>query len=285
MTRCAVLGRPIAHSLSPAMHRAAYAELGLDWTYEAYDVGEDELRGFVDSAGADVRGLSLTMPLKRVALELADEVDPVARLVQGANTLLFEPDGSKSAHNTDVPGLVNAFAEHGITAAETALVLGGGATAASALAALRRLQVAEVTMVVRDPARAERLLDLAAELNLKTSVADFGQVERIGGFDLCVSTLPGGAVDPWADHFAAVAPVVFDVAYYPWPTRLAAAASRIGTELLNGLDLLVHQATLQVEMMTERSPAPLAAMRAAALEELDDREPRPASGPTPTHPA
>jgi shikimate dehydrogenase len=273
MTRCAVLGSPIAHSLSPAMHRAAYAELGLDWTYESHEVAEDEFRGFLATLGDDVRGLSLTMPLKRVALELVDTVDPVAELIGAANTMLFEPDGSRSAHNTDVPGLVAAFAEQGITVADTAVVLGGGATAASTLAALRGLRVSEVTLVVRDISKAARLLDLAAELGLKTSVADFGQVEQIGGFDLCVSTLPGGAVDPWAEHFAAVAPVVFDVAYHPWPTQLAIAAHRIGTELLNGLDLLVHQATLQVEMMTGRSPAPLAAMRAAAREELDEREP------------
>ncbi|GAA3101639.1 shikimate dehydrogenase [Kribbella aluminosa] len=273
MTRCAVLGSPIAHSLSPAMHRAAYAALGLDWTYDAFEVEEAALPAFVASLGPDVRGLSLTMPLKRIALDLADTVDPVAELIGAANTMLFEPDGSRSVHNTDVPGLVNAFAEQGITAAETAVVLGGGATAASTLAALRGMGVSEVTVVVRDVAKAERLRDLAAELGLRTSVADFSQVEQIGGFDLCVSTLPGGAVDPWAEHFAGVAPVVFDVAYHPWPTRLAIAAHRIGTELLNGLDLLVHQATLQVEMMTGRSPAPLAAMRTAAREELGDREP------------
>jgi len=273
LTRCAVLGSPIAHSLSPAMHRAAYAELGLDWRYDAFEVLEDELPAFVASLGEDVRGLSLTMPLKRIALDLVDTVDPVAELIGAANTMLFEPDGSRSAHNTDVPGLVNAFAEQGITAAETAVVVGGGATAASTLAALRGMKITEVTVVVRDVSKANRLLDLASELGLRTSVADFSQVEQIGGFDLCVSTLPGGAVDPWAEHFAAVAPVVFDVAYHPWPTRLAIAAHRIGTELLNGLDLLVHQATLQVEMMTGRSPAPLAAMRTAAREELGDREP------------
>jgi len=110
MTRCAVLGSPIAHSLSPAMHRAAYAALGLDWQYDAYEVEEAELAGFVAGLGQDVRGLSLTMPLKRVALDLVDTVDPVAELIGAANTMLLEPDGSRSAHNTDVPGLVNAFA-------------------------------------------------------------------------------------------------------------------------------------------------------------------------------
>jgi shikimate dehydrogenase len=269
---CAILGRPIAHSLSPAMHRAAYAELGLDWRYEVHEVGADELAGFLASAGPELRGLSLTMPLKRVALGLADRSDDTARLVGAANTLLLEPDGSRLAANTDVPGLVAAFAEHGITVAETAVVLGGGATAASALAALARLGVREVTLVVRDPARAEEVCRVAGELDLRLAVATLAQAEQVGGHDLCVSTVPGGAVDAWADHFASVAPVLFDVAYHPWPTALAMAGARIGTEVLSGLDLLVHQAAFQVEMMTGRSPAPLAAMRAAAQEELDERE-------------
>ncbi|MGH3460303.1 MAG: shikimate dehydrogenase [Kribbellaceae bacterium] len=269
---CAILGRPIAHSLSPAMHRAAYAELGLDWRYDVHEVGADELAGFLASAGPELRGLSLTMPLKRVALELADRSDDTARLVGAANTLLLEPDGSRLAANTDVPGLVAAFAEHGITVAETAVVLGGGATAASALAALARLGVREVTLVVRDPARAEEVRRVAGELDLRLAVATLAQAEQVGGHDLCVSTVPGGAVDAWADRFASVAPVLFDVAYHPWPTALAMAAARIGTEVLNGLDLLVHQAAFQVEMMTGRSPAPLAAMRAAAREELVERE-------------
>jgi shikimate dehydrogenase len=219
-----------------------------------------------------LRGLSLTMPLKRVALDLADAADETSRLVGAANTLLVEPDGSRIAANTDVPGLVRAFAEHGITSAESAVVLGAGATAASALAALSRLGVRAVTVVVRSAARVEQVRDLAADLGIGLGVATFAQAEQVGGHDLVVSTVPGGAADAWAEHFAAVAPVVFDVAYHPWPTFLAVAASNNGAEVLNGLDLLVHQATLQVEMMTGRSPAPLAAMRAAAREELIERE-------------
>ena len=270
-TWCAVLGSPIAHSLSPAMHRAAYAELGLDWSYRAHEIGADELAGFLAEADPGLRGLSLTMPLKRVAVELADAADETSRLVGAANTLLVEPDGSRIVANTDVPGLVHAFAERGITAAETAVVLGAGATAASALAALERMGVTAVTLVVRSEARAEDVRKLAAELGVRVVVATFAQAEQIGGHDLLVSTVPGGAADAWAWQLAGVAPVVFDVAYHPWPTPLALAASNAGTELLSGLDLLVHQASLQVELMTGRSPAPLAAMRAAAREELSDR--------------
>lgn len=270
-TWCAVLGSPIEHSLSPAMHRAAYAELGLDWSYQAHDIVADQLAGFLDDAAPGLRGLSLTMPLKRVALELADAADETSRLVGAANTLLVEPDGSRIVANTDVPGLVRAFAERGITAAETAVVLGGGATAASALAALERLGVTAVTLVVRSGPRADDVRKLAADLGIRVAVATFEQAEQIGGHDLLVSTVPGGAADAWAWHLAAVAPVLFDVSYHPWPTSLAVAASNAGTELLSGLDLLAHQAALQVEMMTGRSPAPLAAMRAAAREELADR--------------
>jgi shikimate dehydrogenase len=271
-TWCAVLGSPIAHSLSPAMHRAAYAALGLDWRYEAYEVDESRLESFLADAAPGLRGLSLTMPLKRVALDLADAADETSRLVGAANTLLVEPDGSRIAANTDVPGLVRAFAEHGITTAESAVGLGAGATAASALAALSRLGVRAVTVVVRSAARVGQVRDLAADLGIGLGVATFGQAEQVGGHDLVVSTVPGGAADAWAEHFAAVAPVVFDVAYHPWPTCLAVAASNSGAEVLNGLDLLVHQASLQVEMMTGRSPAPLAAMRAAAREELIERD-------------
>jgi shikimate dehydrogenase len=172
-----------------------------------------------------------------------------------------------------VPGLVRAFAERGIARADSAVVLGAGATAASTLAALAVLGVTETTVVVRDLRKAEGLRDLAAGLGIRLGLATFAQAEQVGGHDICVSTLPGGAADAWAEHFGSIVPVVFDVAYHPWPTALARVAERIGTELLNGLDLLVHQATLQVEMMTGRSPAPLAAMRSAALEELARRDP------------
>ncbi len=106
--RCAVLGSPIAHSLSPALHRAAYAELGLDWRYDLIEMDEAGLAGFVAGCARSWRGLSLTMPLKVVALQLG-EVDPVARQAAAGNTLVFESDGSRRVYNTDVGGLVWAL--------------------------------------------------------------------------------------------------------------------------------------------------------------------------------
>ncbi|TDC50157.1 shikimate dehydrogenase, partial [Jiangella ureilytica] len=104
--RCAVLGSPIAHSLSPVIHRAAYRRLGLDWEYTAHEVDESSLARFVSGLGPEWRGLSLTMPLKRVALDVAATASDVARTVGAANTLVRRDDGGWDADNTDVPGVV-----------------------------------------------------------------------------------------------------------------------------------------------------------------------------------
>ncbi|MFD7652247.1 hypothetical protein ACFV5M_32070, partial [Streptomyces albidoflavus] len=119
--RAAVLGKPVGHSLSPALHRAAYAELGLDgWTYDRYETDEDQLPGFVAGLGPEWAGLSLTMPLKRAALALCATVTPVARSVEAVNTMVRGADGSWHGDNTDVPGLVAALGERGVEKAPEA---------------------------------------------------------------------------------------------------------------------------------------------------------------------
>ncbi|MFI5099653.1 MAG: shikimate dehydrogenase, partial [Actinomycetes bacterium] len=135
--RAAVLGSPVAHSLSPVLHRAAYAYLGLDWTYEAVECDEAGLAGFVAGLTAQWAGLSLTMPLKTAVLGLLDETDEPIRLARAANTLLLR-DGRRVGANTDVPGMVAALAELGVGGggAGRATVLGAGATARSALVSL-----------------------------------------------------------------------------------------------------------------------------------------------------
>lgn len=152
--RAAVLGSPIVHSLSPYLHRAAYEALGLrDWHYEAIECDEAALPGLLDGLGGGWAGLSLTMPLKRAVLPLLDSVSELAVRVGGANTVVFS-DGARHGDNTDVYGIVRALAEAGVAPPGTATVLGGGATASSALAALRELGLGEATLVVRTPARA-----------------------------------------------------------------------------------------------------------------------------------
>lgn len=260
--RCAVLGSPIAHSLSPVLHRAAYAELGLDWRYDAFEVDEATLAGFLADLDPSWRGLSLTMPLKSVVIPMCDEVSEVARLVGAVNTVLFT-DGRRSGTNTDVPGLVAALAERGVTRARSGLLLGVGATARSALAALADMGIVDVRAVARNPARADELRALAAQLGVTATIVSWEQVKSIPAVDVLVSTVPEEAAATVADIVVERTGVVFDVLYHPWPTRLAATARARGRTVVGGLDLLVHQAAVQVELMTGESPAPVVAMRTA----------------------
>lgn len=265
--RCGVLGSPIRHSLSPALHRAGYAEVGLDWEYDAHEVASGGLPDFLDGLDATWRGLSLTMPLKREALPLATAVSDVAQLAGGANTLVRGDDGLWAADNTDVPGLVNALRERWPAPVSRTAILGGGATAASALVALASTGCTEFVLAVRDPERVQDTLAAAERLPtpVQVDVAELGaRVEA----DLVVSTIPAAAQMPEVVAAAASVPVTFEVIYDPWPTPLAAAAD--DRVLIGGLDLLVHQAAIQFTAFTGL-PAPLARMRAAGQTALTRR--------------
>ncbi len=269
---CAVLGDPIAHSLSPALHRAAYAELGLDWTYEAHRVPAGELAGFVGGLDHDWRGLSLTMPLKREALALADDVSGWARLAGAANTLVLD-GGSRLADNTDVTGAIAALRERVGEPPVVATILGGGATAASAALALCELGAGSLTLLVRSPDRALETL-AAIDAHPARPAVRVGAIDAdpvVG--DVVVSTIPAAAQTADLVARCAAVPVVFEVVYDPWPTPLAASAS--DRTLVSGLDLLVHQAALQFELFTGQA-APLAAMRSAGEAALAQRRQAPA---------
>jgi shikimate dehydrogenase len=270
ITRCAVLGRPIVHSLSPVLHRTAYDELGLDWTYGAVDVGVDELPAFVTSLGPEWRGLSLTMPLKRAVLPLLDEVDDVVGVSGVANTVLLDPRGRRGA-NTDVPGAVAALRERTSGRFASAVVLGGGATATSVLLALADLGCGRVTLLVREPARAAETVQAARRHPTAPDITVATLGTRATA-DVLVSTVPAAAQTLQVVD-TVHAPVLFDVVYDPWPTPLAAAALASGALLVSGLDLLVHQAALQVALMTGVAvpDVPLAAMRAAGEQTLRER--------------
>ncbi|MCL2554695.1 MAG: shikimate dehydrogenase [Actinomycetia bacterium] len=263
--RAAVLGSPIAHSLSPVLHRAAYAALGLDgWRYDRFEVDEVALPGFVDGLDpAQWAGLSLTMPLKRAILPLLDEVTPTAASVEAVNTVVFTADGRRLGDNTDIPGMVAALRERGVTSVPSAAVLGAGATASSALAALAQICRGEVTAYVRGPARAAEMRQWGERLGVSVHTADWTDAAKALGEPLVVNTTPAGAADHLADAVPDAPGALFDVLYDPWPTALAAAWSARSGAVVGGLDLLVHQAVLQVEQHTGRAPAPLAAMRAA----------------------
>jgi shikimate dehydrogenase len=280
--KAAVLGSPVTHSLSPVLHRAAYAALGLHgWSYAAIECDQARLPAVLAGLDGDWAGLSLTMPLKRAVLPLLDEIDPLASDVGGANTVVLS-GGRRLGYNTDVGGMVAALAGAGVTevsSAAGALVIGGGATACSALAALREIGVREVAVAMRDTSRsgdleaAAKRLDVAIRLRVLAGAApaDAGAAAPQVA-ELVICTVPPRAADAVTAWLLRGQPprAVFDVAYDPWPTRLAVAARGAGSIVVGGFDLLLHQAARQVELMTGHA-APVAAMRRAGLAELSAR--------------
>ena len=265
--KAAVLGAPIVHSLSPVLHRAAYRALGLTgWSYLAIECDTARLPAVLDGCGPGWAGLSLTMPLKRAVLPLLDHIDPLAREVGAANTVVF-PGGQRHGHNTDVPGMIAALAEAGVTGLPgpaTVLILGGGATACSALAAVRGLGAVRATAAVRDPGRAQDLVAAAARLAVGLTLTSFDEPE-VTAPDVLISTVPAGAADFHAQRIArgTLTPRhLLDVVYHPWPTPLAAAARQADIPVAGGFALLLQQAAGQVELMTGK-PAPIAEMRSA----------------------
>lgn len=242
--KAAVLGSPITHSKSPLLHTAAYAALGLDWTYERYEVREGELAGFLRDHAGEFKGLSLTMPLKDEACRAAEMLDAAARTTGACNTLVF--DGRISGYNTDVVGFIEALHHHGHSDVSSVCILGTGATARSAATALLQLGVQEINIVGR---RREALHDFSVWFNGIGGIAiEHDWLAPTVETDLTVSTTTAGATDDRA--LPDVPGVLFDVIYAPWPTSYARRWLEAGGDVLGGIDLLVHQAAEQVLLMT-----------------------------------
>lgn len=266
-SRLAVWGDPIAHSKSPALHAAAYAVLGLDWTYERRRVAEADFAATLDSLDEEWRGLSLTMPLKEQAFRAAGTRDRHAELTGAVNTLLLGPE--IAGFNTDVGGIVDALAEAGIATAHTVRILGAGATAASALVAVAEIGASRVEVRARRPERAAGLADLGARLGITVTSASFDAPADAA--DLTIATLPSGTVlaPDVAVRLAATGGVLFDAAYAPWPSALATAWG--ARPVVSGLGMLLHQAVRQIRIFRQGDldaalpdeAGVLAAMRAA----------------------
>ncbi|RYV52908.1 shikimate dehydrogenase [Pengzhenrongella frigida] len=296
LRRAAVLGHPVGHSLSPTLHRAAYAALGLtDWRYDAVDVTSDQLAEFVAGLDGTWAGLSLTMPLKQTVLPLLDHIEPLADVVGAVNTVLIQGTGVRRVlvgANTDVYGIVAALREGldrragldrqgGVpevrggagagsapagAPARSAAVLGAGATAASTLAALAQLGCPTPVVYVRSLGRIGSLMRAAHRMGVEPRYALLPTAaEELATFDLVVSTLPAHAADEVAAALGATAAlggVLLDVAYEPRPTALSLAWTRAGGVAVGGERMLLHQAVEQVRLMTGL-PAPVDAMERA----------------------
>ena len=260
--RAAVLGHPISHSKSPALHLAAYGRLDAGISYTAIDVTEELLPSFMRQIRNQPgwRGLSVTMPLKTAMLDHVDEVRGVARTLGVVNTVSFEDtaNGPRAVgSNTDVAGIVNALRHAGTRMAPSAVILGGGGTAASAVAALRELGTTSVRIFVRDASRTADVRAAAESLGVALEIGPLAAAPRpTAEADVVISTLPPRAADGLAAEIAALKTptpgVLLDVAYDPWPSLLASVWQAGGGRVVPGLEMLLYQAVEQVRLFSRR---------------------------------
>ncbi len=277
--RAAVVGRPVSHSLSPVLHRAAYAALGLgNWTYDALDLGADDLPVLLAGLGAEWRGFSVTMPCKQAAAQAAVEAGNLVHLLGAANTLVPVAGGWR-AENTDVTGIGMALQLAGVADIDDAAIVGAGGTAGAAAVALASLGAKHVEVVVREPNRAAGVVRVLEALDVRVTVSRLPDVAPAGRHavpsdglraPVVVSTVPVAGQPavcalPWRDD-----QTVLDVLYAPWPTSLCERVTAAGGRVVGGAEVLFWQATEQVELMTGQ-PAPIAVMRAALDAALAER--------------
>lgn len=279
MTWAAVIGSPIEHSLSPVIHRAAWAQLGIDgWEYRRLEQNADSLPGFVAGLGGDCVGLSVTMPCKQAVMPLLDAIDPLASAVGAVNTVV-PSSGVLAGFNTDVTGIASAVrracAMAGCPAPSSALVLGARATASSALAALGELGITSSTVAARRFGGPGSVVAAASRLGVTIEQvlwSDTAAVDRAAASaDLVISTLPASAADPFAERLhVREGQILLDVVYSPRDTALRSAFVSAAGVVAEGTDMLVFQAAAQVQLMTGRSPD-TDVMREALEDELERR--------------
>ena len=262
--KAAVLGSPIAHSLSPVLHNAAYKALYLEHTYSAVETKESELGKFLDTVDSSWLGVSLTMPLKEIAFDFAETCDELAVTTGAINTLVF---GSKiCAYNTDVLGLIDAVAEIQVDAIDTGVIIGSGATARSALIALHNLGANQINCVARNEADVARMAKMASDIGVRFKHIELQDSNWMSA-EVVINTTPLGVMDESAREVFSPSGLLLDVVYNPWPSQLAASWAVTGGSIVSGLTMLLHQAGHQVALMTGQQ-APIVQMREALNVEL-----------------
>ncbi|MBG6217659.1 shikimate dehydrogenase [Arthrobacter sp. CAN_A6] len=269
-TRAAVIGHPIAHSKSPALHSAAYRLLGVGCQYSAEDVLPGELEQFLARIRQqeDWRGLSVTMPHKAAMTHLTTSNTPLVEALGVLNTVTFDRKGDGvhlTGHNTDAAGVAGALSYSGMGSPTRAAILGGGGTAAAAVAGLHLLGADRADVFVRSPERARGLTDVGARLGIAVTIQPWsGARHALAAADVVVSTLPPHAADSLAAEWSAAAEqrhpatpgTLLDVAYDPWPSALAAAWSDAGGTVVPGIEMLLYQAVEQIRLFFPEAPEP-----------------------------
>ncbi len=264
-----VIGSPVGHSLSPALHNAAFAAAGAQWVYVAFEVAPGEAPRALEAMRVlGLGGLSVTMPHKEQVADAVDELDPAAAALRSVNTVVARSDGRLVGHSTDGAGFVASLREAGADpAGRRVVVIGAGAAGRSVVDALARAGAAAIDVVNRDRDRAARAAQLAGTVG---SVAD---PAAIRGADIVVNaTSVGMGSDqlPFDPALVHAGQVVADLVYHPLETALLREARLAGAATVDGLGMLVHQAALQPRLWLGAMPD-AAVMREAALRELDAR--------------
>jgi shikimate dehydrogenase len=244
-----VLGSPISHSLSPVLHRAAYAALGVTAQYNAYEVGSGDLRKFLINDGKDLNCLSLTMPLKEEAVEIADHVSEMARQIASGNTLHKMEDGWHLT-STDVEGFTYALSAHQESVSGRVAVIGAGATARAVVAACN-FHCKNLIVIGRSESRKESISKAAPDQTIE--FVDWGSELSLDSFDLVVNTTPGDSAAKFLPNVVSPKGTFFEVIYNPWPTQLLARWNQAGGSTIDGLELLIHQAISQIEIFSGRT--------------------------------
>jgi len=265
--RAAVCGHPISHSLSPVLHSAAYQALGLEHTYTAVDLTESDFSSFVESLDDSWMGLSLTMPLKEVAFEVATAVSIRAKLTGAINTLVFD-DGVRG-DNTDIFGIEQAVRESASEIEGPFTIIGSGATARSAVVAAQNLGATSISVLARNAETARECVTLGRELGITSTHVRLESAQWHES-TVTINTTPAGVADELLASGTHTAGLLLDVIYSPWPTQLATAWTAGGGTVCAGHVMLLHQAGEQVRLMTGQ-PAPIEAMRSALTQALAAR--------------
>jgi shikimate dehydrogenase len=245
MIRAAVLGSPISHSLSPALHNAAYKILGVEGQYSAIEMTPDRLAEFISSRDDSWTGFSLTMPLKETVIEIAEEVDPLAVQIGGANTLVRTSQGWR-ASTTDVNGFRSALMAHGVSTGDSSLVIGSGATARAAVAALDGAG-RTIYVLHRNSQRCAGIIKAAPLADVH--FLDWGAT--LPAAQVTINTTPAGVADHLVERLPQLpSGLYFESLYNPWPTLMMDTWRNRGGQSIDGLDLLVHQGIDQIALMT-----------------------------------
>ena len=249
----AVIGDPISHSRSPALHREAYRLLGLDWEYRAIKVEAQQLGAFMETLPEDCAGLSVTMPNKRAILDFTDAAESVAKMLGVANTVVIQA-GLKAAFNTDVYGITEALRSGGALAKGEPVVIGNGATACSAIAALGGLHYRSATIIARNLSGPQGAYSLASKLGISATGIPLkleGSVRgALAAAPIVISTIPPSVLQPFANARVRADSVLLDVTYSAGLGPLQQAFVSSGAASVNPLVMLTYQGIAQVKLMT-----------------------------------